>query len=128
MKKDNWVLLAVAVAAIMFGVLVEAAVASGMEQFDYTNGRMLGDLVHKSTLAGVVGLVLSGVVMATNARILGFVSEVVNELMQVAWPTRDDTIRASTTVILTTLVTAAVLAAYDFLWHGLANTFIFTDG
>ena len=63
-----------------------------------------------------------------NRKVLLFADEVVNELMQVAWPTREETLRASTTVVLTTFFTAAVIAVYDFIWKNLADLFLFTEG
>jgi preprotein translocase SecE subunit len=46
----------------------------------------------------------------------------------VTWPSREETVRASTTVVLTTLFMASLLAVYDFTWKNLADLFLFTEG
>jgi preprotein translocase subunit SecE len=57
-----------------------------------------------------------------------FTDEVVGELARVTWPTRDETVRASVTVIFTTIFSASLLAAYDFLWKNIADYFLFSGG
>ena len=65
--------------------------------------------------------------MMRSRKTIAFTDEVVGELYKVTWPTKDETIRASTTVIMTTLFIAAVLAAYDLVWKNLADLVLFTD-
>ncbi len=127
MKYPNWVLLSVQVGAILAGVLVQSAAYSGMQQFSYPDNLIL-DLISTSSALGIVGWAVASVVLMRSRKVLLFTDEVVGELMQVAWPTREETLRASTTVVLTTFFTAAVLAAYDFFWKKLANFFLFTEG
>lgn len=127
MKYPNYVLLCLAIGAIGIGLLVQSAAFSGMQQFAYADNMLLG-LISTSSALGVGAFFLSGLILMRWKRALLFTDEVVNELMQVTWPTRDETLRASTTVILTTFFTAAVLAAYDFLWKNLADFFLFTEG
>lgn len=127
MKYPNYVLLALAVGAIGIGLLVQSATFSGMQQFQYADNLLLG-LMSTSSALGVGGFFLSGLILMRSKPALLFTDEVVNELMQVTWPTRDETLRASTTVVLTTFFTAAVLAAYDFIWKNLADFFLFTEG
>ncbi len=44
-----------------------------------------------------------------------FLTQVKNELSKVVWPTRAETIRYTFTVIIFSLVVAAILGAFDFL-------------
>lgn len=127
MKYPNWVLLAVAVGAILIGLLVQSASFSAMQQFSYPDNLVLG-LLSTSSALGVGAFFVGGLALMRSRKALRFADEVVNELMQVAWPTREETLRASTTVVLTTFFTAAVLAAYDFFWKNLADLFLFTEG
>ncbi|NCG17818.1 MAG: preprotein translocase subunit SecE, partial [Rhodobacterales bacterium] len=60
-------------------------------------------------------------------KIVQFTDEVIGELVTVTWPTRDETVRASTTVVLTTLFVAAVLAFYDLIWKSIADMILFTE-
>jgi len=114
------------VMAILVGMLFQAAAVSGMAQFGYPDNMLMG-LVHTSTGVGAVAFVVCGGVLIRNRPALSFTDEVVGELKQVTWPTRDETLRASTTVVLTTIFTAVLLAAYDFFWKNLADMFLFTE-
>lgn len=44
-----------------------------------------------------------------------FLIEVKNELAKVVWPSRNDTIRYTITVIVFSLVVSAILGAFDYL-------------
>ena len=76
--------------------------------------------------------VLSGaasfVILIRNRPALKFTGEVVGELVRVPWPSREETVRAATTVVLTTLFMASLLAVYDFTWKNVADLFLFTEG
>ena len=113
--------------AILVGMLVQSAAVSAMAQFAYPDNQLLG-LVSTSTALGVGGFVVAAGILIRNTRALQFADETVSQLRQVTWPTREETIRASTTVILTTFFTAFLLAAYDFVWKNLADLFLFTEG
>lgn len=127
MRHPNWVLLSFVIGAILVGLLVQSAAISGMAQFSYPDNR-IGGLLQTSSALGIGAFALSIIVLFRYKRALMFTDEVVGELKQVTWPTRDETLRASTTVVLTTFFTAALLAAYDFLWKNLADYFLFTNG
>ena len=81
-----------------------------------------------SSLAGLLTGVVTFAVLIRNPKSINFTDEVMGELYKVTWPTKDETVRASTTVIMTTLFIAAVLAAYDLLWKNLADLVLFTEG
>ncbi|TNE88652.1 MAG: preprotein translocase subunit SecE [Deltaproteobacteria bacterium] len=67
-------------------------------------------------------------VLLRNEQAVAFTDEVVEELTKVTWPTRDETVRASTTVVVATLFTAAVLGGYDYLWKQVADLVLFNAG
>jgi preprotein translocase subunit SecE len=123
----RWVMLAFIVGAILVGLSVQAACVSAFAQFAVPDNRMLG-LVSKSTAIALASGGLSFLVAIKNAKWLKFSDEVVGELIRVTWPSREETVRASTTVVLTTLFTAAVLAGYDVIWKNLADLILFTEG
>ncbi|MCB9676489.1 MAG: preprotein translocase subunit SecE [Alphaproteobacteria bacterium] len=127
MRNQNWVLLTMVVIAILVGMLFQSAAVSAMAQFAYADDTVLG-LVSTSTALGFVAFVITAAISIRNRRALTFTDEVVGELKQVSWPTRDETLRASTTVVLTTFFAAFLIALYDFLWKNLADLFLFTEG
>ncbi len=127
MSNQRYVLLSFIAFAIMAGLVVQSASVSAMAQFAFPDNR-IGGLVNTSTALSLVVGALSFGVLIRNRRALGFVSEVVGELQQVTWPSRDEAVRGSTTVILTTIFTASLLAVYDFIWKNLADLVLFTEG
>ncbi len=126
MTHQRYVLLALIATAILIGWTVQAGTVSGMAQFAYPDNRLMGLLNTSTTLALVVS---AGTFFALirNKRVLTFGDEVVGELFKVTWPSREETVRASTTVVLTTLFTAGMLALYDLIWKNLADLILFTD-
>jgi len=76
----------------------------------------------------VVGGAITFGALIRHPRAMQFSDEVIDELTKVTWPTREETVRASVTVVLTTAFVATLLAAYDYLWKNLADIFLFTQG
>jgi preprotein translocase SecE subunit len=113
--------------AILVGLVVQAACVSAFAQFAMPDYRVAG-LLNRSSVLALFGGGASFVAMIRYKQAIRFTDEVVGELLLVTWPTRDETVRASTTVVLTTLFTAAVLAFYDLIWKNLADIVLFTEG
>jgi len=53
-----------------------------------------------------------------------FVDSVVGELLQVAWPTREETSRNTIVVVVSTLVFATILYVFGFLAEQVTRTFL----
>lgn len=127
MTHSRYVLLAFVVGAVIVGLSVEAATVSAFARFAFPDTRVLG-LVNTTTLLAVASGVAAFVVLIRNRTAMQFTDEVVHELARVTWPSKDETSRATTTVVFTTLFVAALLGIYDFLWKNLADLFLFTEG
>ena len=125
MTNRRYVLLTFIVTAILAGLTIKAASVSALLELAYPDNLLMGLLTTTTTFALVGGTVTFGVLIRTKKAIT-FTDEVVGELKQVIWPTRDETVRASTTVVLTTLFTAGLLAIYDYIWKNLADMILFT--
>ena len=126
MNHQRYVLLAFTLGAILMGLVVQSAAVSAFAQFAVPDSRILG-VLNFSTLIALGTGALTFVALIRYPTAIRFTDETVGELAQVTWPTRDETVRASTTVVLTTLFTAAVLAAYDLIWKNLADLILFTE-
>lgn len=126
MNHQRYVLLSFTLGAILMGLVVQSATVSAFAQFAFPDSRLLG-LLNTTTVIALASGLVTFVIMIRNRKAIQFTDEVVGELMQVSWPTRDETVRASTTVVLTTLFTAAVLAGYDLIWKNLADLILFTQ-
>ena len=127
MTYGRFVILAFVVGAILIGWTLQVAISSTFSQFSITDNRVLG-LVTYSTLLGLAGGALTFFALLRNATAVQFADEVIGELDKVTWPTREETIKATTTVVYTTLFVASLLGAYDFLWKNVADVFLFTEG
>lgn len=126
MSKQRYVLLVFVIGAILVGVTVQAATVSAFAQFAYPDNRWLG-LVHTSTAMAVGGgaVVFAGLLRSRTA--LTYTTEVVGELLRVTWPSREESVRAATTVVVTSLIVALMIAVFDFAWKNLADLVLFNN-
>ena len=127
MRHQRFVVLSFIAAGILMGVSAQAGLVSGFGQFAVPDTR-IGGLVNLSTALSLALGALTFLVLLRNEQAVAFTDEVVEELSKVTWPTRDETVRASTTVVVTTLFTAAVLGGYDYLWKQVADLVLFNAG
>lgn len=125
MRHLPWVILTNVVAAILTMLVVSAAVHSGFARFGVADFRLFYTPVPLSSLIAFLTGVVVFVVMTRTRSVMTFTDEVIGELFKVSWPTRDETLRASITVVGTTAFTAALLAAYDYVWKNVADYVFF---
>ena len=126
MKHTRYVLLTFIVGAILMGMVAQSALVSIFAQAAMPD-QMLGPFA-SSSVAGMVVAFVTGGVLLRHERAKRFTDEVVGELLRVTWPTRDETVRATVTVVFTTLFVAALLGIYDLIWKNLADLVLFTEG
>ncbi|TVQ91729.1 MAG: preprotein translocase subunit SecE [Deltaproteobacteria bacterium] len=127
MRHLPWVILSIAISAILTAMVVSTALHSALMFFGIADIRVLGSPLALSTvIAVVVGLAGFLVVLRTR-KYVTFIDEVVGELAKVSWPTREETVKASITVVGTTIFTAALLASYDYVFKNIADYFLFNQ-
>jgi preprotein translocase SecE subunit len=68
-----------------------------------------------TAISAVIGLG-GAVALYKNERVHSLVTDVVTELAKVTWPTRQETYVSTIVVIVTSLIAAAVVGAFDFVW------------
>ena len=127
MTHYRYVMLSFVAGAILVGMTVQAASVSAFAQYSVPDTPILG-LVNLTTLLAVLGTVITFGILIRNKKVMAYTDEVVHELSRVTWPTKDETTRATTIVVFTTLFVAALLGAYDYLWKNVADIFLFTEG
>jgi preprotein translocase subunit SecE len=120
----RYVVLLVAVIDIFVGVTLRAGLTSGFAQFGVPDDLVLG-LANVSTLTSAGVSVVAFAVALRSVSLLTFLDEVLAEVMRVTWPTRDEAVRAASTVILTASFMAVVISLYDLVWKNLADMFLF---
>ncbi len=123
MLHQRYVLLSFVLGAIMTGLTVQSASSSLFVTLQVPDMRLA--FMSTTSLISVAAAVLAFVALIRNRQAVSFVDEVVDELWKVTWPTREETVKASTTVVFTTLFTAALLGGYDLIWKNLADVFLF---
>jgi preprotein translocase subunit SecE len=75
----------------------------------------------KISMMAAVGAVIAGVALYRNDRIYQLANEVSGELKKVTWPTAKEVRAATTVVIVMSLISALVLALFDFVWSNLTD-------
>jgi len=118
MLHQRYVLLAFVAAAILVGATTQSAAVSLIEAMHIPNMQIGFVTMSSAFSVGAAGATFVGLLRSRKA--VSYADEVVDELTKVTWPSKDETLHASTTVLFTTLFTAAVLAGYDVLWKLLA--------
>jgi preprotein translocase subunit SecE len=73
------------------------------------------------TIAAAVGAVVVGVAMYRSDRMYHLANEVATELKKVTWPTAKEVRSATMVVIVMALVSAIILAVYDFAWSNITE-------
>jgi preprotein translocase SecE subunit len=126
MQHQRYVLLIFVACAILIGVTVQAAGVSLFEQFAIADTRLFG-LTNLSTLIALAGGAITFVGLIRYPPAVSYADEVVDELLKVTWPTREETLRAATTVVVTTGLIAALVGFYDLVWKNLADFFLFNQ-
>lgn len=126
MSVQRLVLLVVTVLAVLVGAAVRSASESGFAQFGIADERLFGLLPTSGALAVVFGI-LAFVGAVRNLTVMTYISEVVGEFTRITWPTRDEAIKAATTVVVVAGLAAILIAGYDFVWKNLADLILF-DG
>lgn len=76
--------------------------------------------LYVTAFAAVVALI-AGVVTYKNERTYGLVNDVTNELKKVTWPTGKEVKAATIVVIVMTIISAAILGLFDFVWSNLTE-------
>ena len=118
-------ILSFVIMALLTVWVLTSALTSGFARFGVPDSRFLfGSISTTSAISLTAGVVVF-VALVRNTRVMTFTDEVIDQLSRVTWPTREETVRASGTVVLTTLFTAGLLSAFDFLWKNVADYFLF---
>jgi len=127
MTHQRFVILVFVLGSAAVASLLQAGLSSVFMQLAWEDARQLG-IMSTSSLLALVGGVVSLVALLRNARAVRFADEVVAELRKVTWPTREEALQATSTVIFTAVFVAGIVAIYDLVWKKIADFFLFTQG
>ena len=126
MRNQRYILLGFFAVATFFGFAVRGLAVPLLARLEVVDPQF-GPL----SATGMLGILVTVILflgMNRHALVYSFSDESVTELRKVTWPTKDETVRGTTVVILTTAFIALTLASYDFVWARVTSTFLFTEG
>ena len=84
------------------------------------DGRLFGPVGLPLSLSVIVAFV-GMVFLMRHERVNPFLLEVVTELREVTWPTRQETTSHTTVVIVAVMIVALLMGAFDFTWATLTR-------
>jgi preprotein translocase SecE subunit len=120
----RYVVLTHALIAIILGAIARSALVSGFGQFGIPDNELFG-LVTTTTAASVAFAGLELTIVLRNNAAMTFTDEVIAEIRRVTWPTRQEAVRAATTVVITAAFVALTISVYDLVWKKLADLILF---
>ncbi len=82
---------------------------------------LIGTDFARSDLLGLVCGLAAGIALKLNRNVNTWALEVANELKKVTWPSWDETRMSTVVVIITSIIVALILGAFDALWAFLSS-------
>ena len=122
----RYVMLSFVAISVLMWASVGAALNSAFTQFGLHDAVVFG-LVSTTGLVSIAVGLLSFFLLIRNEEALRFTDEVVRELSRVTWPSKEETTRSTTVVIVTAVFVAGVLGIYDLVWKNVADMFLFAS-
>ena len=126
MNNQRFIVLSFLAAAAVSGLTITSASEAILASMGIADADMFG-LLPRSGVSGIVGGIVTFMILVRNQAAVTFTGESIVELAKVTWPDREETVRSSNIVIGVTFFIAGCLAFYDFIWKRVANLFLFTQ-
>jgi preprotein translocase subunit SecE len=125
MNNQRYILLSLMVIAAVIGVTSSSIAGDVLARVDSGDPVFMG--LAASAWVGVATTVVLFAGLLRTPRVYVFTDEVVTELRRVTWPTQEETVRSSTVVVVFTVILAAVLAVYDYVWVTITRAVLFSE-
>ena len=88
--------------------------------FELPDQQLVGFVNYPVLVALAIGVV-SGFVLSRNHKVNQFLREVVTELKEVVWPTRQEVYDSTRVVILTVVLLSGLMGLFDAIWSHAAR-------
>lgn len=98
-----------------------------MGWFDIPDAQVLGENLTQASLAGLLCSTVVTLILWRNRSLYENGLHIAREIKKVTWPSLDETKNATRTVIITTLIIAAILASFDFVFQKLTALILGID-
>ncbi len=126
MNNQKYVLMSFFAAAVLVGMSLQGLGGPLLANFEVSNPEIALGLNATNLVAFIAG-VITFLVLNRHLAAYRFTDEVVSEFRKVSWPTREETVRSTTVVIVFTVVVASTLAGYDWIWGEITSRVLFTE-
>lgn len=126
MSNQRYILMAFFAAAVLVGMSLHGLSAPLLANFEVSNPELFLGLNATSLAAFAVG-VITFLVLNRHPLVYRFTDEVIDEFRKVSWPTREETVRNTTVVVVFTVIVASALAGYDWVWGAVTERLLFTE-
>ncbi len=85
------------------------------------NRQLIGHNFRVADLLGLLLAIVATIVVRRHEQVSQFSMEVGNELSKVTWPSWSETRLSTVVVIIVTVIIAAILGSFDYLWAALSS-------
>ena len=126
MKNQRFVLMSFFTAAVLVGMSLQGLGAPLLANFEISNPEIALGLNATSVAAFIVGIV-TFFVLNRHPVAYRFTDEVVTEFRKVTWPSKEETVRSTTVVVVFTVIVSLALAGYDWIWGEITSRVLFTE-
>lgn len=123
MRQKTWVGLFFVVAGLIIALVLSLALQTLFAALRVTDTEILGERVTLTRLLGFAIAAGAAVGCAMWPKTKNFVTHVIDELNKVNWPTWDETKINTAVVIVFSVISAAILGAFDITF-GWASTWL----
>lgn len=113
-------------AAVLVGMSLQGLGAPLLANFEVSNPEIALGLNATSVAAFIVGIV-TFFVLNRHPVAYRFTDEVVTEFRKVTWPSKEETVRSTTVVVVFTVIVSLALAGYDWIWGEITSRVLFTE-
>ena len=126
MKNQRFVIMSFFGAAVLVGMSLQGLGAPLLANFEVSNPELFLGL-NATNLAAFVVAIVTFFVLLRHPVAYRVTDEVVAEFRKVTWPSREETIRSTTVVVVFTVIVASALAGYDWIWGEITSRVLFTE-
>ncbi|HCH61429.1 MAG TPA: preprotein translocase subunit SecE [Deltaproteobacteria bacterium] len=126
MKNKRFVLMSFFTGAVLVGMSLQGLGAPLLANFEISNPEIALGLSATTAVAFIVGIA-TFFILSRHPVAYRFTDEVVTEFRKVTWPSKEETVRSTTVVVVFTIIVAGALAGYDWIWGEITSRVLFTE-
>src|SRR5262245_6020550 len=127
MNNQRYIVLAFLAFAAVLGAAAHGLAVPLVARFNLSDPEILPGMANASSVASIVLSVAIFIALMRMPSVISYTGEVIGELRNAVWPTKDETFRNAFIVIGTVVVLSLILGAYDYVWGAITKVFLYSD-